>query len=445
MALLSRLFFSAVVRYGIVVRIFLFCPASLSARPSHLNQIQFKLATKIEIFFVCAPYVCTSRQNSLMASSFFFRIVYSLPLLFAATQGFAANYFWLGASLKPELALVSPASPHRTDNALSGSGDNAWHAHWVRQLATEHWNEEASRLIVKYRVNPLRSVRTLTLMHVTMHDAHMHTEQLGLGQPALAAATHIAASRLLAHSFPLEPAGRLEAMGESALATLVAESPQRANEIAHGAEIGRHIAQRAILRALNDGADEVWDLRTRPDAKPGMWQGAPPLDSAHPQEPLAGFWQPWVLKSGSELKPPPPPAPDSEAFLRASKEVLHIGRNLTPEQKRIAEDWHLDQGTVTPPGLWNRKARTLAVRRDLPEKERLRLMSMLNVAMLDASIACWHAKYSWWVQRPVTTIREQLDPNFMPLLVTPPHPSYVSGHATVSGAASEILKRRIQE
>jgi hypothetical protein len=120
--------------------------------------------------------------------------------------------------------------------------------------------------------------------------------------------------------------------------------------------------------------------------------------------------------------------------------VLEVSRNLTPEQKRIAEVWHLDQGTVTPPGLWNQKARELAKRRKLPEKERLRLLSALNVAMLDASIACWRAKYTEWVQRPVTTIRERLDKAFMPYLVTPTHPSYVSGHATVSGAAAEIMK-----
>ncbi len=36
-------------------------------------------------------------------------------------------------------------------------------------------------------------------------------------------------------------------------------------------------------------------------------------------------------------------------------------------------------------------------------------------------------------------IREQLAPNFLPYLFTPPFPSYVSGHAAVSGAAAEVL------
>ena len=59
--------------------------------------------------------------------------------------------------------------------------------------------------------------------------------------------------------------------------------------------------------------------------------------------------------------------------------------------------------------------------------------------MNDAAIACWRAKYRWWVVRPVSVIRERLDPNFLPHLITPPHPSYVSGHAAVSGAAEVAL------
>ena len=309
------------------------------------------------------------------------------------------------------------------------------------QQTSERWSDEASALIVKYRLNPLRSIRALSYLHVAMDDAGLRAEELGLKEAAQTAAVHVAASHMLAHFFPLESASRLEAIGESALVALTASQPQQAHEVAIGASVGRDVARLAMLRALNDGADVIWDARTRPAEKPGMWHGTPPLETAHPQEPLAGSWQTWIIKSGGEIQPPAPPDSNSDVFLRAAQEVLDVSTHLTPEQRRIAEYWHLDQGTVTPPGLWNLKARELAARWGLTEKERLRLLSLLNVAMLDASIACWHAKYSWWVQRPATTIQERLDKTFMPYLVTPPHPSYVSGHATVSGAAAEILKR----
>jgi hypothetical protein len=353
-------------------------------------------------------------------------------------SGFAATGYWL-----PEAQILDPlfASTSSIPSDKIAPAAPAWKMLWTRQPATERWGDEASRLIVKYRVNPLRSVRILALLHVAMHDAGLRAEESGLKQIAQSAATHVAAPKMLGHFFPLESSERFEAMGESALAALTASQPELASEIGQGAAIGQGVARLAVLHALNDGADEVWDARTRPAEKPGLWRGTPPLDSAHPQEPQAGSWQTWVLKNGGDFQPPAPPSPDSDAFLLAAKEVLEVSRNLTPEQKRIAEYWHLDQGTVTPPGLWNHKAYELAARRKLSEKERLRLLSTLNVAMMDASIACWHAKYAWWVQRPFTTIHEHLDKTFMPYLVTPPHPSYVSGHATISGAAAEVLKR----
>jgi hypothetical protein len=363
----------------------------------------------------------------------------ALLLVFQASSGLAAAPYWLPEAQKITLETAN-ASIIQSAAFPKPATASAWKTRWTTQAPTERWNEEASLLIVKYRLNPLRSVRVLTLLHVAMHDAVLRAEKLGLKQTAQSAAAHRAASRMLAHFFPLESPGRIEALGESALAALGAGQAKQAREIALGASIGNGAARLAMLRALNDGADEVWDARTRPAAKPGGWRGTPPLDTAHPQEPLAGAWQTWALKSGDEIQPPAPPAYDSDTFLRAAKEVWEVSRNLTPEQKRIAASWHLDQGTITPPGLWNRKARELAERRKLPEKSRLRLLSALNVAMMDASIACWQTKYAWWVQRPVTTIQAHLDKAWLPILVTPPHPSYVSGHATVSGAAAEILK-----
>ncbi len=438
MALVSRLFFSASVRSGNTVRTFYIYRASLRHGCRIIARFKLSLQPRHDVF--CADIFMPAGLDSIMSTSLFHRLLWTFLLLFQAAQGFAAGHYWL-----PDARQIAPEQTSPTNVRLIAftqpPASSTWISRWTGGHPTERWSEEASRLIVKYQVNPLRSIRMLTLVHVAMHDAGFRAEHLGLDQTALAAATHVAASNMLAHFFPLEPTGRLEAMGMAALAALTADNPVQASEISEGAAIGRGVARLAILRALHDGADEVWDLRTRPIAKPGMWHGVPPLDSAHPQEPLAGTWKTWVLKNGAEFHPPAPPSPDSEIFLRASQEVLQVARNLTADEKRIAAYWHLDQGTVTPPGLWNRKARALAGHRNLTEKERLRLLSTLNVAMFDASIACWNAKYTWWVQRPATAIRERMDPAFMPYLVTPPHPSYVSGHATVSGAAAEILKR----
>jgi len=41
--------------------------------------------------------------------------------------------------------------------------------------------------------------------------------------------------------------------------------------------------------------------------------------------------------------------------------------------------------------------------------------------------------------RPETLINQTLDPDWLPILQTPPFPEYTSGHSVVSGAASVIL------
>jgi len=66
----------------------------------------------------------------------------------------------------------------------------------------------------------------------------------------------------------------------------------------------------------------------------------------------------------------------------------------------------------------------------------------MSLATMDATIAGWAIKKQHPLWRPITAIREaraNADPNWEPLLVTPPHPDYVSGHCITSGASSRVL------
>jgi membrane-associated phospholipid phosphatase len=82
----------------------------------------------------------------------------------------------------------------------------------------------------------------------------------------------------------------------------------------------------------------------------------------------------------------------------------------------------------------------------MPEKARL--FALLNIAMADAAICAWDAKYAFNFWRPVTAIRNgdtdgdpttEPDPAWSSFIVTPPFPDYVPGHSTFSGAASTVL------
>jgi PAP2 superfamily len=69
---------------------------------------------------------------------------------------------------------------------------------------------------------------------------------------------------------------------------------------------------------------------------------------------------------------------------------------------------------------------------------------------MDAGIAAWDAKYRYKLWRPIDAIRHAAqdgntttnpNPTWVPLLITPPFPEYVSGHAAFSGAAAKVLNR----
>ena len=63
-----------------------------------------------------------------------------------------------------------------------------------------------------------------------------------------------------------------------------------------------------------------------------------------------------------------------------------------------------------------------------------------DMAMADAGVASWDAKFAYWNLRPENVIRDLgIAKNWKPLLDTPFFPAYVSGHATYSGAAGEVL------
>jgi hypothetical protein len=308
-----------------------------------------------------------------------------------------------------------------------------------RAAAVTRWNDRALELCVKYRRNPLRVARVLAVLQVAIHDAVAVAVAKEGGEQTQAVAATTAAGVVLDYLFPLETPGRFEAMAWALYAEAAAVPGADRASLDNARQAGQRAAERAIAHALRDHSDLVWDPRERLAPAPGRWRAAPPLYAYDPLEPLAAFWGTWVLKDGGEVQPPPPVVYDTPAYWREAEEVLAVSRALTAEQKRLAEEWNLDRGSVTPAGVWNRKARQLIEAADLDTLRTTEVLAVLNKAMADATVASWRAKFTYWTQRPVTAIRERYDPNWLPFILTPPFPSYVSTHATVSGAAAAVL------
>jgi hypothetical protein len=202
-------------------------------------------------------------------------------------------------------------------------------------------------------------------------------------------------------------------------------------DIAAGAALGRKIAERVLRHAASDGSASTW-AGTIPEG-PGMWYSSA-VPAAPPLLPQWSHVRTWLLREPSEFRPPPPPAFGSPEFQTALAEVRQISDFRTEEQIWIAHYWADAPGSHTPPGHWNRIGTILMDRYEISEREATRALALLNMALMDAGIACWDAKYEYWVLRPW-----QADPGITVPLMKPNFPAYVSGHATFSGAASEFL------
>jgi hypothetical protein len=182
--------------------------------------------------------------------------------------------------------------------------------------------------------------------------------------------------------------------------------------------------------ARRDRFDAPW-TGTVPSGK-GLWTSDfdPPRP---PQLPLLGQMQPFVMESGDQFRPAPPPDFDSPAFLVALQEVRRISDNRTAEQRRIAEQWALTTGSLSA-GFWNAEATTRIARYKLNERRAARALALTSMAAVDATIACYDAKYTYWLIRPY-----KADPAITVPISKPNHPSYPSSHSCSSGASAYVL------
>jgi membrane-associated phospholipid phosphatase len=133
-------------------------------------------------------------------------------------------------------------------------------------------------------------------------------------------------------------------------------------------------------------------------------------------------------------RPGPPPPTSSQLMARELAEVKRAVANISREELAIVYKWADGVSTPTPPGHWNYVAWQYIVESRMSEVRIARVFALLNMAMHDAAVACWDAKYEYFNPRP-----SQLDPEIKTVIGLPNFPSYTSGHSTFSAAAAEVL------
>ena len=314
------------------------------------------------------------------------------------------------------------------------------------------WNTAALNAIRAGSTTPPQASRALAILHTSIYDAangilRTHqpyfVDEKGPTNASEEAAASAAAHKVLITLFPTS-AATFDQLHEATLAGIRNDSRKR-----RGLEWGESVAEEILRWRSKDGSNEV--VSPPAGSGPGLWQPTPPghLPYLLPQW---GFVTPFAMPTNSFFRPNGPLALESARYAADYNQVKALGKlkstTRTAEQTEIALFWADGAGTVTPPGHWNVIAQDVATARRLTMRQNARLFALLNVALADAAIAAWDAKYTYNFWRPVTAIRAgdadgnpatAPDPEWTSLIVTPPFPDYISGHSTFSGAAAAVL------
>lgn len=296
--------------------------------------------------------------------------------------------------------------------------------------------------------HPLLASRIKAMTHIAIHDAlnainpiygqyTYKSQQYGSANPFAAVAS--AAHTVLKASWP-DSAAMLDAKLSASLSG-IPDGTAKTRGIAAGIASANAIL---ALRA-NDGAYQNPIADVPVSNVPGVYNAVPPNNFRY-----APFWktmQLFSLETHDQFRSLPPPALNSTEYAQDLNEVKNFGEKnstaRTADQTAYVNFWYelADIG-------WNRIARIQARDYNTGLYKTARMFALLNIAIADTYTAFFDSQDYYYTWRPYTAIRgadkdgnnqTTADPNWEPLLTTPPIPEYPSGHAALGKASSIVL------
>ena len=216
-----------------------------------------------------------------------------------------------------------------------------------------------------------------------------------------------------------------------------------ASDIAAGVALGNAVAAVFQARAGNDGMKAaggtaaIWqqlaDSATAKGEVAWISQDGP---KRPPMLPVFGQVKAWMMSPADiiSVRPAPPPSTSSAQMATETTEVRNTVNSLSRDQLATVYKWADGASTATPPGHWNTIAVPYIVAAKMSDVREARVFAMLDMALHDAAVGCWEAKYYYFNPRP-----SQLDPTIKVMTGLPNFPSYVSGHSVFSSAGADVL------
>jgi membrane-associated phospholipid phosphatase len=325
-------------------------------------------------------------------------------------------------------AACRDASPSAPDNASEGralaSGEIT---------ASDRWMRLTRAIIGRREVgSPLAPARNFALVAVAGYNSAVAAGAApsnGGRRPSEAGAVAGAAATVLRALYPMEDTAIVAQLNadRSYFASIIGETPY---DFSGGETLGGQLAAQVLTRAAGDRSNAVW-TGTIPTG-PGNWLNAPA--PAQPIAPLWGQARGWFLSTGDQFRPVAPPAVTSAAYATDLAEVRTAAAARTPAQLTVAQFWQFASGPAGPMGHFTEVANGLTSAAQMNERRTARVYAVMHMAIFDATVACWDAKYAYWYIRPF-----QADPTITTPVGRPNFPSYPSAHSCITGTAAGVL------
>ena len=358
-------------------------------------------------------------------------------------------------------------------------------------IVTE-WLDEAFPAANEVAWEPTIGARFFAILHTAMYDAWAAYDPIAVG---VVSGTVFRNQGGLAND-----ANKREAISYAAYTVLRVMATQRKHALAERmmalgydldattppAEIGRRAALAVLAKFHEDGANEAGGFADTTGYTPqaadvrGTWQPIALLGKRQlPTTPHWGRVMPFALTRADQFRPPPPPAPGSDEWLRQIAVLIDTSAKLTDAQKAAVEFWN-EWGSSPAPHLIE-LTKFVSNANDLRMDDDVKLFFVVSNALFDVSIATWEEKYAYDYVRPITPIRALADApikawrprslsqvlaystpaaaeaangsvvlpagvadmraaDWEPYLPTPSFPSYVSGHSAFCAAWARLME-----
>lgn len=157
---------------------------------------------------------------------------------------------------------------------------------------------------------------------------------------------------------------------------------------------------------------------------------APRFSDPDAVEPTAGSWRTWVISDGAQFRPAAPPSSDAGETANDLAELRDRAADRSAQDLANIAYWN--GGAVR---RWNEFHRSLIAANSQNPPRASRGLALVSVAMYDAMVAAWDAKYTYLRPRP-----SAVDPTLDVEGPEPKSPSYVSERAAIGAAAADVLK-----